>query len=114
MRCAKLARLTTSADASLPRHAVLHDDGGAVDDGGHPGAADEVDVEVRAILVGASASYLCCSRRSPPPSFLCVLSVEQRADNVLENENCRDTNVVNRAIFSLISWSLYIGRLQPS
>ena len=57
MRRAKPACLATSADAPLPRRVVFHDDGGAVDDGGHPGATDEVDVEVRANLVSASASY---------------------------------------------------------
>ena len=57
-----------------------------MDDGGHPGAADEVDVEVRANLVSASASHSCSSE------FLSSSSTQlarASADNVLENENCR-------------------------
>ena len=67
-----------------------------MDDGGHPGAADEVDVEVRANLVSASASYTCSSE------FLSSSSTQlarASADNVLENENCRDKNVMNGANF---------------
>jgi len=76
-----------------------------VDDGGHPGAADEVDVEVRANLVSASASHSCSSE------FLSSSSTQlarASADNVLENENCRDKNVVNGANFLIdLKVSLY-------
>ena len=62
-------------------HRDVHDDdGGAVDDGGHPGGADEVDVEVRANLVSAAASYSCSSE------FLSSSSTQlarASADNVL-------------------------------
>ena len=68
-------------------HCDVHDnDSGAVDDGGHPGAANRVEDEVRANLVSALASYSCSSK------FFSSLFSSQlarvSADNVLEYRNC--------------------------
>ena len=77
-----------------------HDgESGALEQPEPPGAVHGEDDGVEAFSVSASASYTCCCRQSPPPSSLSLLSVEQGADNVLENENCRDKNVVNGANF---------------
>jgi len=66
-----------------------------VDDGGHPGAADEVDVEVRANLVTASSSYSC------PSEFLSSSSTQlarASADNVLEyGQSENETSVVAKS-----------------